>query len=129
LRSLETSSSRGEARPRGQKFRNSIASYLKHEGYASHFRTTKFSAKRRHNIHSQRFEGNRDLVLKTIMERLEFLEAHRYPLNDPIRKAAKASNDRLIMTIPGADFHLTSVIFSFMDDVERFASDDQLASF
>ena len=64
-----------------------------------------------------------------MMERLEFLESQCIPLDDEIRKIAKESDDvKLIMTIPGVDFYLASLISSFIGDVNRFPSDDHLAS-
>ena len=77
-----------------------------------------------------RFNDNRDLVVKTMMERLEFLAAQCVPLEDEARKVARQSDDvRLIMTIPGVDFYLASLISSFIGDVNRFPSDNHVASF
>jgi len=113
------------------RLKNSITSYLKREDvYQSLPQTTdKFSDARRHAILSLKFNDDRDLVLKTMMERLEFLESQCIPLDDEIRKIARRSDDvKLIMTIPGADFYLASLISSFIRDVNRFPSDDHLAS-
>jgi len=57
-----------------------------------------------HAILSLKFNDDRDLVLKTMMERLEFPESQCIPLDDEIRKIARRSDDvKLIMTIPGVD--------------------------
>ena len=47
-----------------------------------------------------------------------------------MRENARLSDDvRLLMTITGVDFYLASLISSFIGDVNRFPSDDHLASF
>ena len=64
------------------------------------------------------------------MERLEFLEGQCIPLECEIRKAAKKSDDvKLLLTIPGADFYLASLISSYIRDVNRFLTFDHLASY
>jgi len=113
------------------RLKNRITSYLKREDvYQSLPQTTdRFSATRRRAILSLKFNDDRDLVLKTMMKRLEFLENQCIPLDDEIRKIAKRSDDvKLIMTIPGVDFYLASLISSFIRDVSRVPSDDHLAS-
>lgn len=114
------------------RLKNSVIGYLKREGiYDSLPRTgDSFSVKRRGAIHSLRFNDNRDLVLGTMMDRLEFLEKQCIPLEDRVRENARLSDDvRLLMTIRGVDFYLASLISSFIGDVNRFPSDDHLASF
>jgi len=111
--------------------KNSITSYLKREDAYQPLPQTsdRFSDARRHAILSLKFNDDRDLVLKTMMERLQFLENQCIPLDDKIRKTAKRSDDvKLIMTIPGVNFYLASLISSFTGDVNRFPSDDHLAS-
>jgi len=91
------------------KLKNNIISYLKREGVYETLPKTEdnFSLARRQAIRSSRFDDNRDLVMNTMMERLEFLEAQCMSLEDEIRRAARQSDDvRLIMTIPGVDFYL-----------------------
>jgi transposase len=52
-----------------------------------------------------------------------------HPLEDRIRKHAKESEDvKLIMTIKGVNFYLAALISSYIGDVNRFPSDDHLAS-
>jgi transposase len=64
------------------------------------------------------------------MDRLEFLENQCIPLEDRVKENASISDDvRLLMTITGVDFYLASLISSFIGDVNRFPSDDHLASF
>jgi len=114
------------------RLKNSVIGYLKREGvYDSLPRTgDNFSARRRQAIHSLRFNDNRDLVLGTMMDRLRFLEKQCTPLEDSVRENAKLSDDvKILMTITGVDYYLASLISSFIGDVERFPSDDHLASF
>ena len=114
------------------RLKNSVIGYLKREGlYDSLPRTgDSFSVKRRQAIHSLRFNDDRDLVLGTMMDRLEFLEEQCTPLEDRVKENARLSEDvRLLMTIRGVDFYLASLISSFIGDANRFPSDDHLASF
>jgi transposase len=114
------------------RLKNSVIGYLKREGlYDSLPRTgDSFSLKRRRAIHSLRFNDNRDLVLGTMMDRLEFLEQQCVPLEAKVKENARLSDDvRILMTITGVDFYLASLISSFIGDVNRFPSDDHLASF
>ena len=81
-------------------------------------------------IHSLKFNDDRDLILDTMMDRLEFLEEQCIPLENRVKTNAALSSDvRLLMTITGVDFYLASLISSFIGDVNRFPSDDHLASF
>jgi transposase len=114
------------------RLKNSVIGYLKREGIYDSLPRTRdsFSVKRRQAIHSLRFHDDRDLVLGTMMNRLEFLENQCIPLEDRVRENARLSDDvRLLMTIRGVDFYLASLISSFIGDVNRFPSDDHLASF
>ena len=56
--------------------KNSIIGYLKREGLYSSLPESNdsFSEKRREAIKEIRFENQKDLVLRTMMDRLEFLE-------------------------------------------------------
>jgi transposase len=114
------------------RLKNSVIGYLKREGVYDSLPKTgdNFSVKRRQAIHSLRFHDDRDLVLDTMMNRLEFLEQQCVPLEDKVRMNARLSDDvRLLMTITGVDYYLASLISSFIGDVNRFPSDDHLASF
>jgi len=114
------------------RLKNSVIGYLKREGIYDSLPRTRdtFSAKRRQAIHSLRFNDDRDLILGTMMDRLEFLEKQCTPLEDRVRENARLSDDvRLLMTITGVDFYLASLISSFIGDANRFPSDDHLASF
>jgi transposase len=114
------------------RLKNSVIGYLKREGLYDSLPMTSdsFSIKRRQAIHSLRFYDNRDLILNTMMDRLEFLEKQCIPLEDRVRGNARLSDDvRLLMTITGVDFYLASLISSFIGNVNRFPSDDHLASF
>jgi transposase len=114
------------------RLKNSVIGYLKREGVYDSLPKTgdNFSIKRRLAIRSLRFDDKRDLILSTMLDRLEFLEKQRGPLEDGVRENAKVSDDvRILMSITGVDYYLASLISSFIGDVERFPSDDHLASF
>ena len=113
--------------------KNSIIGYLKREGLYSLLPESNdsFSEKRRTAIKNIRFNNQKDLVLKTMMERLEFLERQRDPLDMEIKKIARDNEDvkLLIMTIPGIDYYLASLLSSYIGDVNRFPNANKLASF
>jgi len=114
------------------QLKNRVISYLKREGVYEKLPKSgdNFSLTRRQAIRSLSFEDNRDLVMKTMMDRLEFLEKQCDPLEDEVKKSARINEDvELLMTIRGVDFYLASLISSFIGDVNRFPSDDHLASF
>jgi transposase len=114
------------------RLKNSIIGYLKREGVYDSLPKSRdtFSLKRRQAIHSLRFNDNRDLILNTMLDRLEFLEKQCVPLEDNVRENARVNDDaKLLMSIPGVDCYLASLISSFIGDVNRFPSDDHLASF
>ena len=114
------------------RLKNSVIGYLKREGIYDSLPRSRdsFSLKRSQAIHSLRFNDNRDLVLRTMMDRLEFLENQCVPLEDRVKENARLSDDvKLLMTVTGVDFYLASLISSFIGDVNRFPSDDHLASF
>jgi len=113
------------------RLKNSVIGYLKREGVYDSLPQARdnFSVKRRHAIRSLRFHDERDLVLGTMMDRLHFLEKQCTPLEDSVRENAKLSDDvKILMSITGVDYYLASLISSFIGDVERFPSDDHLAS-
>jgi transposase len=65
-----------------------------------------------------------------MLDRLESLEKQCGPLEDKVKENAGVNdNVKLMMSIPGVDFCLASLISSFIGDVNRFPSDDHLASF
>jgi len=114
------------------RLKNSVIGYLKREGIYDSLPKSgdNFSVKRRHAILSLRFDDKRDLILRTMMDRLEFLEGQCIPLEDSVRMNARVSDDvKLLMSITGVDYYLASLLSSFIGDVERFPSDDHLASF
>jgi transposase len=114
------------------RVKSSLIGYLKREDVYNNLpkTTDNFSVRRRRAIHALRFDDKRDLILRTMMDRLEFLEQQCIPLEDSVRENARLSDDvKLLMTITGVDFYLASLISSFIGDVERFPSDDHLASF
>jgi len=114
------------------RLKSSVIGYLKREGLHDVLPKTKdnFSAARRRAIHTLRFDDKRDLILKTMMDRMRFLERQCIPLEDSIRENAKENTDvKLLMSVPGVDYYLASLLCSFIGDVNRFPSDDHLASF
>ncbi len=114
------------------RLKSSVIGYLKREGVYDSLPKTKdnFSVRRRRAIRMLRFDDKRDLVLKTMMDRMNFLEGQCIPLQDSVRENAKENVDvKLLMSIPGVDYYLASLICSFIGDVNRFPSDDHLASF
>lgn len=114
------------------RIKNSITSYLKREDvYQTLPKTSSnFSDKRRAAIEALRFNDERDLILRTMMERLGFLENQCIPLESEIRRIARESDDvKLLMTIPGIDFYLASLLSSYIGDINRFPSEAHLASF
>jgi transposase len=114
------------------RLKNSLIGYLKREDVYNPLpkSTDNFSAKRRHAIHSLRFHDKRDLILSTMMDRLEFLEQQCIPLEDSVKENAVENDDvKLLMSITGVDYYLASLLSSFIGDVNRFPSDDHLASF
>ena len=112
--------------------KNSIIGYLKREGLYSSLPESNdtFLEKRREAIKEIKFDNQKDLVLKTMIDRLEFLERQREPLDMEIKKIARDNEDvRLLMTIPGIDYYLASLLSSYIGDVNRFPNADKLASF
>ena len=112
--------------------KNSITGYLKREGIFENLPKTEdnFSVKRRKAMKEIRFNNQKDLVLKTMIDRLEFFEKQIIPLEREIKKNAKESEDvKLLMSIPGIDYHLASLLSSYIGDVSRFETSDKLASF
>lgn len=113
------------------RLKSSIISYLKREGvyHTLPESADNFSDKRRNAIKALKFDDDRDLVLQTMVNRLDFLEKQCIPLDDRIKEHAKESEDvKLIMTIKGVNFYLAALISSYIGDINRFPSDDYLAS-
>jgi len=112
--------------------KNSIIGYLKREDLFSRLPDTNdnFSMKRRKAMREIRFGNQKDLVLKTMFDRLEFIEKQMIPLEEEIKKMVKDSEDvKLLMSIPGIDYYLASLISSYIGNITRFQSSDKLASF
>ena len=112
--------------------KNSIIGYLKREGIFDNLPETEdnFSVKRRKAMKEIRFNNQKDLVLTTMIERLEFFEKQIIPLEMEIKRSAKKSEDvKLLMSIPGIDYYLASLLSSYIGDVKRFGTSDKLASF
>lgn len=112
--------------------KNSIIVYLKREGMFDALPKAKdnFSARRRTAMKKISFGNQRDLVLKTMRDKLEFYEKQCVPLELETRKIAREDEDvKLLMTIPGIDYYLASLLSSFIGNIKRFQSNDKLAAF
>ena len=115
-----------------QRLKNGVVSYLKREGVWSDLpeSSDNFSQRRRGAIRALSFGDDRDLVLATVMSRLEFAEKLTGPLEERIKARARENDDvRLLMTIPGVNFYLGSLLSSYIGDIHRFPDADHLASF
>ena len=75
--------------------KNSIIGYLKREGIFDNLPKSNdnFSVKGRKAMKEIRFNNQKDLVLKTLIERLEFFEKQIISLENEIKKTAKESED------------------------------------
>jgi transposase len=112
--------------------KNSIIGYLKREGLFQGLpdTTDHFSKERREAMRAISFGDDRDLVLSTMLARLEFVEELTPPLEKRIKAQAKENEDvKLLMTIPGVNFYLGSLLSSYIGDVRRFPNADHLASY
>ncbi len=115
-----------------RRTKNSIISYLKREDVFTTLPKTEdnFSVTRREAIDALRFGDDRDLVLRTMMEKIRFYEEQCVPLEERVKALVRENEDvRLLMTIPGVDYYLASLLSSYIRDVNRFPSFDHLASF
>ena len=111
--------------------KNSIIGYLKREGLFNGLpeANDNFSEKRRKAMKQIRFGNQKDLILSTMMGRLEFYEKQIIPLESEIRKTANDSDDvKFLMSIPGIDYYLASLLSSYIGNIKRFESSDRLAS-
>jgi len=109
-----------------------IISYLKREDVYNCLPKTEdnFSVTRRRAIDSLNFGDDRDLVIRTMMRKLRFLEAECPPLEERIRQVAAESDDvKLLISVQGIDFYTASLYSSFVGDARRFPDDDHLNSF
>jgi transposase len=114
-----------------RKVKLRILSYLKREGVNEKLpkMSDNFSLTRRNLMRSLSFGDQRDLVVKSMLDRLEFLEEQCVPFESVIKGRAKESKDvKIIMSVQGIDFYLASLLSSFIGDVNRFPSDNHLAS-
>jgi transposase len=94
------------------RMKSSITSYLTREGVIQSLpdSSDSFSAARRLALSSLRFDDDRDLVLRTMIERLEFMEGQCEPLEERIRRNARENKYvRILMSIPGVDYYLASL--------------------
>ena len=114
------------------KVKTSIISYLKREGLFDSLPeiSENFSDKRRKAMESIKFNNDKDVVFKTMLNRLKFLEDQIPPLEERIKSRARECEDvKLLMTIPGIDYYLARLLSSYIGDVHRFPNESKLASF
>ncbi len=110
----------------------SIIGYLKREGVFASLPpgSDNFTVLRRKAIRTLNFGDDRDLMVNMMMDRLEFFEKQCEPLERRIMILHRENEYvRLLMTIPGIDYYLASLIVSYMGDPHRFPDFDHLASF
>lgn len=114
-----------------RKVKLRILSYLKREGVNEKLpkMSDNFSVTRRNLMRSLSFGDERDLVIKSMLDRLEFLEEQCLPFESGIKGRAKLSDDvKIMMSIQGIDFYVASLLSSYIGDINRFPSDNHLAS-
>ncbi|MDG6947459.1 MAG: IS110 family transposase [Nitrososphaerota archaeon] len=114
------------------RMKSGVLSYLTREGVIQSLPETSdnFSAARRLAIRSLKFDDDRDVVLRTMVDRLGFMEGQCEPLEERIRSNARENKYvRIIMSIPGVDYYLASLYASYIGDPHRFPSFDHVASF
>ena len=116
--------------------KNGITGYLRREGKYDTLPDTAntFSVKRREAIEAIHFGDDKDLILKTMLQKLSFYEEQCEPIEAEIRKSANSDEQaKLLMSIPGISCYLSSLLSSllssYIGSIDRFESDDKLASF
>jgi transposase len=114
------------------RIKASVIGYLKREGVYDGLpkASDNFSRARRKAMASLRFNDERDLVLASLLERLDLLERQSLRFEERIKAMAKESAEvKLLMTIPGVDYYLAALLCSYIGDIHRFPDSDHLASF
>ena len=77
-----------------------------------------------------KFDNQKDLVLRAILDRLAFYEQQAFLFEEEIRKNASFPDTvKILISIPGIDYYLASLLSSYIGDIKRFDSSDKLASF
>ena len=112
--------------------KNSITGCLKREDLYNGLPelADRFSEKRRDAIRSISLNNPKDLVISSIMDRLELYEDQAVKFESEIKSRAKTNEDvRILMSIPGVDYYLAALISSYIGDVHRFPNADKLAVF
>ena len=88
-----------------------------------------FSAKRRKTMNEIGFNNQKDLVLRKMIDGLDFFEKQNIPLEIGIKKNVKESEDvKLLLSIPEIEYYLASFLSSYIREVTRFETSDNLAS-
>ena len=114
------------------EWKSRITSYLKREGLWQNLppSTDSFSVVRRKAMSATSFGDERDLVLSSMLDRLDSVEKLALTFEQKIRARARESEEvKLLMSIPGAGYYLASLLCSYIGDVRRFPDADHLASF
>ncbi|MGC8726354.1 MAG: IS110 family transposase [Thermoplasmata archaeon] len=112
--------------------KNSIIGYLKREGLFDSLPVSSdnFSNMRRKAMKEIRFGNEKDLIFTNMIAQLEFYEKQCIPLDKGIKRIAKESEDvKILLSIPGIDYYLASLLSSYIGDVHRFDNNDKLAAF
>jgi transposase len=113
------------------RMKSRIISYLKREGVYDSLPETEdnFSVARRQAIAALKFDDDRDLILKTMMDQLLFMEGQCKPLEERVRSTAKQNKYvKILMSVPGVDYYLASLYASYIGDPHRFPSFNHVAS-
>jgi transposase len=114
------------------ELKTTLVGYLKREGLFDTLPDTadNFSSSRRKAIRKLALGHDRELVFATLMDRLEHAEGVSERFEARIKVRARDNEDvRILMSIPGVNFYLASLVCSYIGDVRRFPDADHLASY
>ena len=101
--------------------KKSILGYLKREGINDSLPKTgdNFSKSRKKAILAIRFGNQKDIVLKSMMDRLSFFGEQAISMEREIRKTARISEDvKLLITIPGIDYYFAIHFYDWFNQAE-----------
>lgn len=112
--------------------KNGITGYLRREGKYNTLpdMVDTFSVKRREAIEAVHFGDDKDIILKTMLQKLSFYEEQCEPIEAKIRKSANSDEQaKLLISISRISYYLASLLSSYIGSIDRFESDDKSASF
>lgn len=110
--------------------KNGITGYLKREDLLRTLPDSadNFSAKRMQAMRRLSLGHSGDLVLKSQLDRMDLYGKQASLFDAEIKKKARPNEDaRILMSIPGVDYYLASLLSSYIGDVKRFPDSDKLA--